>query len=630
VPGREFEKHPEWFGLVEGKRQPKQLCMTNPEVEQRVIKGVLTVFRKDPKWNMASVDPNDGRGYCECERCRAVGSVSDNAFRLANVVAKAVRREFPDKWVGLYAYAFHADPPKFPFEPGVYVQVTTGFRYTKMTFEEQVSEFRRLGAKLGVYDYFSVYVWDYDLPGKAKAGRVHELAGSIRRYRDLGLSTYDAESACNWGPNGLGYWVGAKLMWDPSLDTKALVDDFCTRAFGAARDPMKRVYERWATGQRFSRRGLKLALHDLRDAYGLAQQPEVKARLDHVAMYLHVLRLWLDYERTTRGGERDEIIRRARECIVFARRLMDTGLIHAYPMLLTSRFESRFGALKRLKDFDLKQTQAWKKERTDIPGAEEVKRLFEGDLESVRGLEAVELEDRQYSSKLVALGEALPGAVKAWGDVARSPLCVEAGVHVFPAKKGEALEVTMTPYGKGHQVKGHWVLRRLRGAEPVAEGDVEALKEQPATVKLSIPSDGLYALDPGTGFWKTAQVDVPDRPVSVRAAREKPEFRVWLPKLGQPVFFFVPKGTRCFVLGFPSVGQARSTVRLRLSDGTTVLEDKDLRAGDELSVTVPAGRDGAVWGLELSGLRCVVELYGVPPYVARHPRELLVPEETLP
>jgi hypothetical protein len=96
------------------------------------------------------------------------------------------------------------------------------------------------------------------------------------------------------------------------------------------------------------------------------------------------------------------------------------------------------------------------------------------------------------------------------------------------------------------------------------------------------------------------------------------------------MFFFVPKGTRSFVLAFPSVGQTRSTVRLRLGDGTTVLEDKDVRAGDELSVTVPVGRDGAVWGLELSSLRCVVELYGVPPYVARHPRELLVPKETLP
>jgi len=149
-------------------------------------------------------------------------------------------------------------------------------------------------------------------------------------------------------------------------------------------------------------------------------------------------------------------------------------------------------------------------------------------------------------------------------------------------------------------------------------------------VKLNIPADGLYALDPGTGYWRAVQIGVPEHTVSVRATRGKPEFRLWQPKLGKPLFLLVPKGTKSFVIGLPSVGQARSTVRLHLSDGTSVLEDKDVRAGDELSVKVPPGLDGSIWGLELSSLRCVIELYGVPPYVAAHPSELLVPEETLP
>ena len=50
------------------------------------------------------------------------------------------------------------------------------------------------------------------------------------------------------------------------------------------------------------------------------------------------------------------------------------------------------------------------------------------------------------------------------------------------------------------------------------------------------------------------------------------------------------------------------------------------RPTDSVSpIVVPKGKDGAVWSLALGSLRCVIELYDVPPYVARHPRELLVP-----
>ena len=389
VPRRLFERHPEWFALVKGKRQPTQLCTSNPEVQKRVIEGVLAVFRKDPGRVMASVEPNDGGGYCECERCKALGSVSDRVFHLAGVVAKALRKEFPDKWVGLYAYAFHADPPSRPLPPGVYVQVTTGFRYTKLSFDQQVAAFRKLGATVGVYDYFSVYAWDWDLPGKAKAGRVYELAKAIRHYRELGLSTYDAESACNWGPNGLGYWMAAKLMWNPDLEPEALVEDFCTRAFGRAAPHVRRIYERWATGKPLTAARLRAAILDLAQAYEAEKDGAVVARLDRLAMYLHCLRLWLDYQRAAKAWPKaasaDQVIAAAKELIVFYRRLMDTGLVHTYPALHTDRFRHRFKRLLAVKGLDLEEVERWKKARTDIPTVQESRRVFADDLAWARG-----------------------------------------------------------------------------------------------------------------------------------------------------------------------------------------------------------------------------------------------------
>jgi hypothetical protein len=640
---RHFKEHPDWFALVKGERKPTQLCVSNPEVQRRMVQSILNAFRKHPESKMVSVEPNDGGGYCECERCAALGSASDGAFHLANVVAKAVRREFPDKWVGLYAYALHSEPPRFPIEPGVYVQVTTGFRYTKLSFDEQVGAFRKLGARLGVYDYFSVYPWDRDMPGAAKAGRVYQLAEAIRHYRDLGLTTYDAESSCNWGPNGPGYWVGAKMMWDPDLAIEDLMRDFCTRAFGKAADPMRRLYDRWAKGERFSPRGLKLALLDLRQAYEREQEPGVRARLDRLAMYLHWLRLWVDYDRSARWNQwgklvvasPDEIARRARQVIVYSRRLMDTGLIHAHPMLFTSWFKSRFRALEKIKGFDLKQADAWKKERTDIPSAEEVAQFFVADLKRFHDLSAVEIQEREFSEKLVPLAERLPEAVKAWGKVKRSPLFVESSLHYFVGSKGERLRLRYEPFDRGHTVDCHWTLKRPREAKPLAEGDVRAEKGQAVTVELTVPADGLFVFEPGTAYWKAAQVGFDARPLSVWAGRasrpgrpKRPPFRLWLPRRGQPLFFFVPEGTRHFVVGIASGGDPFTTLVLRTADGKKILEDRRVLSGDQVSVTVPRGKDGAVWSLTLSSLRCVVELHDVPPYLARRPAELLVPEET--
>lgn len=671
IPHREFEKHPEWFALVSGKRQPTQLCVSNPEVQQRVIEGVLNLFRKDPNRIMASVEPNDGGGHCECENCQAIGSVSDQVFFFANKIAEALQKEFPERFVGLLVYAYHSDPPKFRLLPNVYVEITTGFRYTKLTFDEQVSAFKKLGATVGVYDYFSVYPWDFDLPGAAKAGRFYELANAIKHYHRLGMVSYTAESSCNWGPNGLGYWIAAKLMWNPKLDPKALVKDFCEKAFGRAAEPMRRLYERWAKGERFSARTLKLALLDLQDAYKRESDPQVQQRLNRIAMYLHWLRLWLDYDRSARWNQwgkvvtatPDEILRRAREVIVFSRRIMDTGLIHTYPMLFTEWFDHRFAALRKLEGVDLKQVEGWKQERTDIPTEEEVRQFFLDDLKRFADLTAVEIVGRQYGGRLVPVAQKLPKAVKMWGEVKRSSLFVESGVHYFVGRKGERLRLTYTPFDAGHTIDCRWTLKRVdRQEQIVAQGQAKAEKGKPATIELSIPADGIYAFDPGTDYWKAAQIEFDERPLSVWCGRydepNKPRqmpLRLWLPR-GEPLYFFVPKGVKHFVIGIVAGGDPYTDLTVETADGTVIVKerivsgdqisvivDEDVRQYGEISemakhailpahqksVTVPKGKDGQIWRLRLSSLRCIVELYDVPPYLARHPAELLVPEKAL-
>jgi hypothetical protein len=78
-------------------------------------------------------------------------------------------------------------------------------------------------------------------------------------------------------------------------------------------------------------------------------------------------------------------------------------------------------------------------------------------------------------------------------------------------------------------------------------------------------------------------------------------------------------------------------------DQVSVIVDQDIREyGDisemgrqavlpsqQLSIVVPKGADGQIWAIALDSLRCVLELYDVPPYVSRHPSELLVTEDAV-
>ncbi len=668
IPYSEFEKHPEWFGLVDGKRQPYQLCVSNPEVQQRVVEGVLKLFESDPGRDMVSVEPNDGGGHCECDKCRAIGNVSDRAFYLANLVAKAVRARYPDKWVGLYSYAYHSEPPRLRIEPGVYVQVTTGFRYTKLSFEEQVNRIRDAGAAVGLYDYYSVQEWFWDLPGAPQAARFYELAQNLKRYHRLGLDTVSAQASTDWITSGLGYWIAAQLMWNPRLDEKALAEDFFQKAFSRAAAPMRRLYHRWSRGERLSPRNLKLALQDLREAYGLAEDPAVQARLDHVAMYLHWVRLWLEYDRVARwdeGGklvnDPSEVLERARQLVDYTLRIQDAEVVHAYFHVHTGWSRYRFAALERIPGFDWKQAEEWKKPTGSIPSAEEARRHLEDDLRRLNELvpDAVEIEGKEFTGKLVPLAQRLPAAVRAWGDVPRSPLFVESGVHLFAGKGGERLRLTYTPFDSGHTVDCRWSLQREDG-QPVSRGWVQAERGQPATLETTLDEDGVYAFTPGTDYWRAAQIGFDARPLSVWCGRAdrvgKPPLRLWLPRLDQPLYFYVPKGTRHFVIGIVEGGFPQSTIELRLPDGTVVrrenvlsgdqlciIVDEDKRQygeiaempkqtvlpSQQLSVRVPNGADGQIWALSLSSLRCVVELYDVPPYLARHPAELLVPEDSL-
>jgi hypothetical protein len=286
---KEFDAHPEYFALSNGKRLTDKLCVTNPGVQKIAIAYAMWALG-DPSVEMVSLESSDGTGYCDCERCKAIGPPSAQPFFLANVVAKEVQKRHPGKLVGMLAYADHSEPPPFSLEPNILVEITNGYNYGQYSVAELAELWPKVAHYLGYYEYFSVYQGDADMfPGMPSADPAH-LAGMLRFYAAHSGIAFTAETGNNWGLYGRAYYAASRLLWNPDADVSAVLGDFYASAFHAAAPAMKRFYERFDPGNHpfMCRSLLRSGYADVADATRAARgDAQVQSRLDHIKGYLH-------------------------------------------------------------------------------------------------------------------------------------------------------------------------------------------------------------------------------------------------------------------------------------------------------------------------------------------------------
>lgn len=272
-PDEYFEKHPEWYSLIEGKRtsSPKihsSLCLTNKEMQEYFVEKVLDKVRGGPAMFRAggrqyvryidmeenplmhvSVSPEDDSGYpfqCQCEPCVAVdqeeGSPAGNSLRLANKVARALRAEFPEKSVYMYAYHLTQKPPKQTRpEPGLIVwfgPINASFSKPlthprNRRWHDDLLEWLELSDRVYLYDYPDNVTYQM-IPHP----NLYALAENVRWCAEQGVTGYygDGILSSTGGTEmaELRAWMVAKLLWDPTRDPRGLIREFTNGYFGPA------------------------------------------------------------------------------------------------------------------------------------------------------------------------------------------------------------------------------------------------------------------------------------------------------------------------------------------------------------------------------------------------------------
>ncbi len=246
-PGTYFKEHPEYFMLDgSGKRNAHQLCMTNPEVIRVATESVLRIMKDKPHCEIISVSKSDGGQTCQCKRCKeldtAEGSECASLLYFVNRVAEAVEKQYPRLVVSTLAYLETVKPPK-TIRPrkNVAIRLCTdrcmwAHPFTAAeespVFSEAITDWSKIHDRIHIWDYvvnFSHYT--------APMPNMDVVAKNVRyfvKHHATGVMAQGAYQSPGAERDRMRAWVMAKLMWDPSLDVRELMQDFVWGYYGQA------------------------------------------------------------------------------------------------------------------------------------------------------------------------------------------------------------------------------------------------------------------------------------------------------------------------------------------------------------------------------------------------------------
>jgi len=276
-PDQYFEKHPEYYALINGERRKDgQLCLGNPAVQQVVAQKLLEFSRQNPEYEILSLEPEDHDKWCQCELCtamddpnqksifkeatiewdRTLGDVeaSNRVAKFGVIVADKVRQENSKVKLLWLAYATHTEPPSLvkslpdnvrvmpaAFSSAFTDPANSYSDYSRDLYDPASQSNRNFVrvlegygkmAPMLTYEYWSGIAWFGPMP------LIRTMKDRMQAYRKLGLEGLYNETHPHWGPQGIDLYFFNRLAWNPDLDIDKELDLYCKNYYGPAYKPM--------------------------------------------------------------------------------------------------------------------------------------------------------------------------------------------------------------------------------------------------------------------------------------------------------------------------------------------------------------------------------------------------------
>ncbi len=623
----QFAEHPEYYALVDGERRLAgqvdgrgniKFCISNPGLRQVVVDYALEHFEQNPDADSVSMDPSDGANWCECDDCAAMGSVSDRAVTLANEVAEAVNERFDEKFVGMYAYNVHSPPPSVQVHPNVVISVATSFIRGGYTLDELIEGWQAQGATIGIREYLGVNVWDRDLPGRARGSDLEYVTTSIPDFHAKGARFYSSESSDNWGANGLGYFIAARLLWDvEEADRREeFVARFLNDCFGPAAETMGEFHAliEGSTDPLLSRDLLGRMYARLAEAREAAAGDEaVLERINDLVLYTRYVELFFDYSIAS-GDARQQAFE---DLIRHAYRMRETMMVHTKALYRDLVNRDKAVSIPEGAEWNVAEEENPWKDSTPFSDAELAALIADGiEANPIVDITAVRFSEELVPATPLGLEAPVEGSLD---DPVRGRQVRYLWIDEAPAEIPLQVTGGLIPH---YRDRGNVQFELYADAEATLEpvdtdGSVPPDGEE-RSITLETDYAGLHRLEWTDGSDRTKVVLPAGLPVTLRSDLEQPM------KLGGrwTLVFYVPKGTE-------TVGGYATSAGGEMidADGEVAFSFGEMDGAGYFTAPVPEGQDGRLWAMRnCSGQRMLMT---VPPYFAASAETLLLPREVV-
>jgi hypothetical protein len=610
-----FAAHPEYLALINGKRGGNKFCLSNPDLRKFIVeKYAVQYFRDNPEADSVSLEPSDGGNWCECDHCKAMGSISNRVVTLANEAAVAINKKFPGKYVAILAYNEHSPPPTIKVDPHVLVKVQNGFIRGGFTHDELIDGWKKQGASIGVGEYYSVFASDNSRPASQKGSDLYQIKTAIPQYKEKGAQFFMAESSDAWGAIGLGHYIAAKLIWDSSQTSNfdAIVDDFLSKSFGPAKAPMSEFYHTIYQFDKDDSRPMIRAdmlarmYRTLAAAKKLAgDDARINARLNDLLLFTRYEELFQQMEDASGANKQ-----KALEAVVqHAYRMRKTMMVHSKP--ITMHLARRSGLTQPAKEIIEIDTpfEAAELQQILTDGVANTKLVdigfkpivFSRDLVPATPLHLPEVKRGTFNT-IAPMGTQ---NFLTWLDAPGTVKLKVSGGHIVHYRN-IASNVQTTLYADANPAVGE-VVATDESVKP--DGVVNE-------ISLKSPFEGLHQIK----VWPPSNRAMVDNDPSTPLTMESSTGASNGLSGSWSLYFYVPKGTK-IVGGFAST---RSGTILD-GEGKAVLDFSKIETPGYFKVDVPVGQDGKLWKFNsVTGNRLLMT---VPPFLARSGQELLLPRE---
>ena len=626
------KEHPEWFAEINGVRQTDnrefKLCHSNTQMVNQAIVNVLKSLDKMNEEGklkerfIYSISPTDGGGFCKCEECLKRGTVSDNVQLFVNSVAEAVAKKYPDIFLGYYgAYSEHYMPPSVKAHDNVIVFMTTWSKnLTKslldsenQDFRKKVEDFSKTCPHMAIRDYEFLDCWW--VKGPYSLVDVHSV--DYKWYYEHGIIGILTECSDYWEGGAQSNYIMARLWWNPYADVEEIKKDYVRHAYGRAFVPMWRFHERINKERAFIEESVIIKLrHDLEEAAKLAQREDVKTRIK--LLRLHYLQLHACSE-LEMGRATDDLLRTAfRASLTYldgwgatvTKRIVMPQIYHGLQQIPGNG---------RMKGIKYPYTISEKVILQTVAEAG-LTPYTEDEVEKV--LATMKIPDAGTSLKQWSTGDDLKLEPLSKNNCEYSE---NIRVHfrylyhklLIYVENNEVIDIA--------PAKGTKSLIRYKLVSPenlqVSDGEFSVKKP----LRFTANSRGIYTLDiQAIGGWPSVRVK--NRYVVLKASSAQQAMH---PMGGlKKCYFYVPAGTKefAFILKGDKGEPYEFVIWDSLDSDAAPLIPKKLYKNTsfvEHRINVPAGSDGKVWKLWLSGEDMEMFIKGIPPFISNDPCRLL-------